>query len=532
MSPARRRAARITLASSLFLLGLPALAHAGSYASTACSPYSTPGQWTQSDSEPSDLAVGNQCGGPLVGQTTPGAGSHFTSPTNDEGALYAQDVSNDTVTPAGTQAGWTFTAPAGTTITAVTFYSAIGIFPGRADFIVGMFQAKGASIETCQGTFANNYYCQLPNNQIPQTFTGLDTSGLFFGIKCQPDSPGDTGCQNGAGGYLDAQADMYSASVTLTESATPSISGESGLLWSGGVVSGTVPLMFSASDVSGIANWSIAGPSSTLYTMPQGCDYTQATPCPQLNGQQQNVDTTRLPDGPQTITISVTDAAGNTTTATSPTVVIDNNGPPAPTGLTATAAGPGSNAVNLAWTNPASLPQPLAAAYAQLCAASCTAPVQLADSGTGQLTAPGPGNYSVRLWLTDAAAKGGTNVATTPVTVPAVTTTATTTTSMTNTKTKPAAPKLTITHRLHRSRLTLTVHVPAGVHGSVWISYDAYRGRKRVAFARKRIKPRHGIARATFTLSNIARGASRLTVYATATGATAVTANLARHTTH
>ena len=375
------------------------------------------------------------------------------------------------------------------------------------------------------GTAGNSFTCAIPNNQAPETFTGLDATGLFFGIKCAP-VLGDPNCAAGSTEHY-AQAEMYSVSVTLAEAGMPTISHEGGPLWAGGVVSGTMTLTFTATDPSGIGTWSLSDDQgSTLYAFPESCDYTQVTPCAQLSPEQLNVDTTHIPDGNHTVTITATNAAGNHSTATSPPLVIDNNGPGTPVSLSASPAG--GNTINVAWGNPASPPQPITGAVAELCAATCT-PTTLPDTGHAQLTAPGPGNYTVRLWLTDTAGKGGTNVATTPVTVPAITTT-TTTTSTTSTQShgKPAAPKLTISHRVRHSRLTLTVHVPATVHGTVTISYDAYRGRKRVAFARRRIKPRHGIAQTSFTLSKSALTASRLTVHAAASGAIAVTANLPR----
>ena len=67
----------------------------------------------------------------------------------------------------------------------------------------------------------------------------------------------------------------------------------------------------------------------------------------------------------------MTDAAGNSQVVTSPTVVVDNDGPSAPTAFTATAKGGGSNAIALAWRNPTNPPAPITAAMVQLCEGSC-----------------------------------------------------------------------------------------------------------------------------------------------------------------
>ena len=425
-------------AAATLALAAPAAAHAGTYQSVACSPLSTPGLWVQTNTDTTNFATGNECGGPPVGPQGQGI---------DQGSLYAEDNLTGGFIAPGAEAGWTFTAPTGTTITGVSYYASIDLAPGKTeDLFPGMFEADGTALEECAGTAGNNFTCAIPNNQAPETFTGLDTTGLFFGIKCAP-VLGDPNCAAGSTEHY-AQAEMYSVSVTLAEAGMPTISQEGGPLWAGGVVSGTVTLTFTATDPSGIASWSLSDDQgSTLYAFPESCDYTQVTPCAQLTPEQLNVDTTRIPDGNHTVTITATNAAGNQSTATSPALVVDNNGPGTPVSLSASPAG--GNTINVAWGNPASPPQPITGAVAELCAATCT-PTTLPDSGHAQLTAPGPGNYTVRLWLTDSAGKGGTNVATTPVTVPAVTTTTTTTSTTSTQSHKPAAPKLTITHRLRQ----------------------------------------------------------------------------------
>jgi hypothetical protein len=100
-------------------------------------------------------------------------------------------------------------------------------------------------------------------------------------------------------------------------------------------------------------------------------------------------------------------------------VVVNNNGPPPPTALTATAKGGGSNVVALAWRNPVGAPAPITAGRVQLCQSICPAAVAVGASGAAQVTAPGPGMYTVRFWLVDAQGRGGPhNAALASVTVP------------------------------------------------------------------------------------------------------------------
>lgn len=225
----------------------------------------------------------------------------------------------------------------------------------------------------------------------------------------------------GAGGTIHAvQADMYSAKVTVSESVAPVVTNVGGSAWGGGLVSGTVPVTFAASDASGLRELAVrADTGQTLASVPLACDFTTAPPCGQQPSAVVNVDTTRVADGPHTFTLVVRDAAGNDQTVTSPPVVVDNNGPPPPQAFGATAQGPGSNVVALSWINPPNPPAPITGAVAQLCQASCLAPISVGGGGAAQVTAPGPGFYTVRLWLVDSVGKGGAhNAALASVTVP------------------------------------------------------------------------------------------------------------------
>ena len=113
-----------------------------------------------------------------------------------------------------------------------------------------------------------------------------------------------------------------------------------------------------------------------------------------------SVNTTDLHDGPQNLTLLVTNAAGNTTTTQSPALVVDNNGPPPPTSLTATAVGGSSDVIDVSWSNPTNPRVPLAGGFAQLCQTTCATPMPVNGSGGAQLTAPGPGAYTIRLTQT------------------------------------------------------------------------------------------------------------------------------------
>ena len=245
--------------------------------------------------------------------------------------------------------------------------------------------------------------CDKINDQAPVTLSGLSTGGLFLGVLCRI-VDGASACFGG-GTIHAATADLYSAHVTLSESGTPTLGNLGGPLWAGGTVSGVVPVSFAASDPSGIQEQLVRTDAGQTLISALACDFTTSPPCPQQPAGVLNVDTTRVPDGSHTFSVVVTDAAGNSQTATSPSVVVDNQCPPPPT-LTAVAQGGGSRVIALTWRDPPSPPAPIARAMVQLCQTTCPPPTSIRASGAAQLTAPAPGLYGVRLWLLDTSGRG------------------------------------------------------------------------------------------------------------------------------
>ena len=83
------------------------IAWAGSYTVSACSPFTSASPWSEVNSLPAGLTVGNMCGGPVVGPLGGG----------NEGALYAEDNTETAGTdiPERCPGGWSFTAPPGPT---------------------------------------------------------------------------------------------------------------------------------------------------------------------------------------------------------------------------------------------------------------------------------------------------------------------------------------------------------------------------------------------------------------------------------
>jgi hypothetical protein len=459
----------------------------GSFTITACSPGTSAGGWTvvnpfAGTQNPPDTA-GNQCG-----NGTPADGPNDT--ITDIGALFGEDSIGSTNFVPGppapdNEAGWQLSAPAGITITSISYYASFATATGAIGWTAGLQVDGQPYAATCNQNLSqttscdcrtNPSPCQVLNMQTPIIESNLSAGSLFFGVSCNP-TMGLTQCGPG-GTQHDAQADMYSAKVTLQEQGGPIIQQEGGPLWGGGPVWGTEPVTFNGSDPSGIAQVYVQGSNGTVQSTPQSCSYSQIQACPELPNGQVQVNTAQLPDGSDQISLVLANAAGNTTAVQGPAVVVDNNGPPAPTSLTATAASRSSNAINLAWSNPSNPPEPVQTAWAQLCASSCGTAIQLTPSGGAQITAPAAGAYTLRLWLTDTAGRGGSgNAATTTVTVPAATTPTTTVTTTVPTPTPKPVFKVKRSTWTHGRLMLVITGLPRGDKLQITLSYRHARRR-------------------------------------------------------
>lgn len=148
---------------------------------------------------------------------------------------------------------------------------------------------------------------------------------------------------------------------------------------------------------------------------------TQMRPCDQAVSASQSIATTTFSDGPHTLSHCTTDFAGNVGCAPGQTVLIDNN-PPAHVRDLVLAGGTGWHRVDdfdLGWGNPdQGSASPIGGASWRV-----TGPAGF-DTGVGftagrnlaslnDLTVPGPGSYSLRLWLRDEAGNEAPSTATT-----------------------------------------------------------------------------------------------------------------------
>jgi hypothetical protein len=299
----------------------------------------------------------------------------------------------------GDSAIWTFTAPGTTTrISGLTVERDLG----RTDASWTSFIDTGEGstpLEACATACSGTASFSTAALQPPATT-------LRFGVRCP-----NGGCPVGTTSH-DAWAAISRATVSVSDDTPPGLTAIGGSLWAtGGYHHGTEQATFDATDDVGIASSTLRVDGVSQGAVSQSCDYTLTVPCAQLSGTTLAYDTTKLADGTHTVQLGVADAATNPTLSATQSITVDNTPPAAPGGLTV-AGGDAyrtTNAFDLAWTNPDPTQQvaPLTRVHVLVCetAGSPCAPEQVLDitDRLPRLAVPYPGEWSVRLWLEDAA---------------------------------------------------------------------------------------------------------------------------------
>lgn len=217
-----------------------------------------------------------------------------------------------------------FNAPAGTILRAYEIYRAMRI-NGSDPFVYGAYVGGIGWRERCFAAFAS---CQAGDlgsplsaaNRLQGTIGGEGGQGLALQLYC------DGSCPKSASA---ANISIYASKMTLEENDRPTFaSPPSGSLLADGEVSGTRMLNFVGADVgSGVHKVTVTSSarpdvplaSKTIDSGNGRCDtpkFTYVVPCPLSIDDSVEVDTLQFPDGPQTITVTLADAAGNTRSVT------------------------------------------------------------------------------------------------------------------------------------------------------------------------------------------------------------------------
>jgi hypothetical protein len=339
----RRRACLLVGALTTLVCMLPAsaLAATGSYEVSTCNytPAAVNNSWawsTTDTSQPSHYTEHANC---------PYRTSSANDTNNQEGGLSTTDALGlSSGAPPGTSAAWTFTAPANTTIAAITYERYLGHENDTSNSWSPALRADGNVLlgETCTVAFPN-VGCLVGGapgeGGAPGIITGLSAHQLTSGVVCQVLSPKT--CVTGTTEHF-VWAAMYGATVTVNDPTPPTLGTPSGTLWgpgeASGVHKGTESVTVSAQDVGGgLQNIVLAADGQPVEAYSAPCDFTFAQPCPLSTGPQTlTLPTTELSDGPHTLTLVATDAAGNQSTVASEQIMVENNPPPPPsTGLAA-----------------------------------------------------------------------------------------------------------------------------------------------------------------------------------------------------
>lgn len=511
---------------------------AGSYRVSACNlaPEAANNSWNWASSDPaqpSHFAEHANC---------PYRLGHGGSADQEGGLSTTDALGLSSGASPGTSSDWTFTAPAGTSITGLTYERYLGHqFDGFNDWSPAL-RADGTIVpgETCLDSIGNGETCSVGTppggGGEPAVITGLLAHELSLGVICQ--APSGDECVTGATEHK-AWATMYGAAVTVSDSSPPTITTPSGALWGTGVMGGyhkgTESVTVSADDVGGgVANIVLAVDGRPVETYTAPCNFTFAQPCPSSTGTQTlTLPTTLLSDGTHTLTLLATDAAGNQSTVASEEIMVDNSAPPAPIGLASTATQVGSSTFMTTWSDPRVQLAPITGALYEVCPASgsgsCSAPASAPAAGPAIVPVPGPGSWSILVWLTNAAGNANpANAARVNVVVPPSGTGGPGTGpghSATST-----APKVHVTETLRGRELVVQVGGPAS--GTVRVGFTGRLGGRTVASGAKTVALRHGRLTVMFKLGPHTAADALIRVSAKLDHELAVTSILRRSSRH
>jgi hypothetical protein len=307
--------------------------------------------------------------------------------------------------------GHTFTAPAGATITHLRWAGRAA----RDNCRWGAYVLAVPSGAPIVG-LPTNQYCPttaFDNRGWPMTFTVPDgTTQLQQLVIC-----GASQCPPGATMH------SHELEVTIDDPIPPSISLD-GPLASGRWVSGLAAkphVAVAAADNAGVKSIQVdvAGRS---HGETYGCNWSQPQPCSRTATFRAAPSLGDLSDGRHTLTVSASDVAGNVR-AVSRDVYLDNT---APYPIAPEVAGGDtwrrSNRFSVSWTN---LPQdasPIVRAHWKLCTGSTDCPLRGHRDAENiaqlpELTLPSAGEFTLHVWLQDAAGNAREESAVVPATL-------------------------------------------------------------------------------------------------------------------
>lgn len=264
-------------------------------------------------------------------------------------------------------AAWTFSAPAGTSIAAAKLWRAgeartsrpygTTVYwlaaPNDSYDAADIFDKCENAEEGCPGR-GNPQSPMAQGNLVEVPSANLSgATHIYMNAACGGGT--GTNCPATGSGYS-VWVSLYAADITLTDDTAPIASNVGGSLTTGGTLSGVGDISFSAADKgSGLyeAVFSIdghavseqllesgSGPCRSVGGTSDGSDaFFEVEPCPLQLSDDLSFDTALAPEGPHLLTVQLLDAAGNATTMLNRQVTFANHTAGVPAGAS---IGPGS----------------------------------------------------------------------------------------------------------------------------------------------------------------------------------------------
>ncbi len=305
--------------------------------------------------------------------------------------------------------GLMFKAPSGTSLAGIG--GGLRVSRWDASYWLGLITASGQNL---YGYWAHD------GNGAP---AGAYTAHSWFTLNRESDvhlevgcsSPCDTALLPGTGRRVWAQMfDPITVRIEDDDAPVETLTG-GGVLTSP-YATGTQAVTYSATDASGIRATRLYVDGTKLRDDTRSCNFEQPVPCSNVSNASYSVDTRTLSDGAHTVKVETVDSAGNAASQ-SRSIVVDNGAPAPPT--VAMVGGEGWRASNdfaASWTNPGGQAAPIVKAHYELCRADEPGSCQPAGAQTGTnltslsgLNLPAEGDYTLSVWLEDAA--GNTSAA-------------------------------------------------------------------------------------------------------------------------
>jgi hypothetical protein len=310
-----------------------------------------------------------------------------------------------------------FDAPPGTSLHSIWFNGALG------------GQTEGGCWEAGISAWSSDFYgarlvwglqpCYVTSGGwlLNQAVSLGGAAHARVGLRCASPS----GCQADWNGGHGVWANLRDVTVVVEDDTPPSVTPTSGTLLAPGWHRDTGDAWASYADSTGIRQIALQVDGTTVHSQnfddpmwgPLGvqCDNARTVPCHDLPSGGLAFDTRAVGDGPHLLRLAGADAAGNWSWTDRP-LLVDNHAPDAPQ-VIAVAGGEGwhrGNGFDVAWRDPdQGAASPIAEARYRLCrVAHPTDCREGGQAGPGiaalhGLTVPDQGDWTLQVWLADAA---------------------------------------------------------------------------------------------------------------------------------